>query len=238
MKKDNSSAKKYKCVFFDLDHTLWDYEANSKETLCELFQVHDLSSKGVPDVESFCAQFRTVNLALWDLYDREMINQEYIRKERFKKILEHFFAYDAKLSEDLSKEYLEQCPRKANLIPHALEILEYLFDHYKLTVVTNGFEEIQNCKLSSGNLHRFFNHIVTSQKAGHRKPSQQIFEYAMSANNIKCGDAVMIGDNLMTDIGGARGAQIDTIFFNPDRVNHNEHVSYEIACLSEIRNIL
>src|SRR5688572_18040666 len=90
--------KKYKCVFFDLDHTLWDYEKNAKEALYEVYMHHDLASCGIGDPEVFYQQFRAVNLALWDLYDRDLITQDFIRTERFKQILEHFSAYNESLS--------------------------------------------------------------------------------------------------------------------------------------------
>jgi putative hydrolase of the HAD superfamily len=232
-------SKKYKCVFFDLDHTLWDYETNSKETLYEVFHDHRLNSFGVTDPEIFYKQFRQVNFALWDLYDRELITQDYIRTQRFKQILEHFSAYDEKLSHELSIDYLARCPKKKTLMPYAADVLEYLLaSQYKLTVVTNGFEEIQHLKLSSGNLHRFFDHIVTSQKAGHKKPSQKIFEYALTANKVHCCDAVMIGDNLITDIGGAREALIASVFYNPEKIGHQAEIDHEISCLSELKNIL
>jgi YjjG family noncanonical pyrimidine nucleotidase len=179
-----------------------------------------------------------VNLALWDLFDRGLVSQNYIRVERFKRILEHFSAYTELLSDELSTEYLKRCPTKHNLIPYATDVLEYLSANYRLTIITNGFEEIQNTKLSSGNLHRFFDHIITSQKAGHRKPSKEIFNYAIAANSVQCSEAIMIGDNLITDVGGAKNASIDTIFFNPDRISHTTAMDHEISCLSELKKIL
>jgi YjjG family noncanonical pyrimidine nucleotidase len=230
--------KNYKFIFFDLDHTLWDYEKNAEETLADLYTSYKLHERGVPDAQSLYHRFRSVNIALWDLYDRNLVDQAYIRTERFKQILDHFGAYEKDLSDKVSSDYLDSCPKKQNLIPHANDILEYLSRKYHLTVVTNGFEEIQNIKLTSGDLHRYFKHIVTSQKAGHKKPSQKIFEFAMTLNNAACCDVVMIGDNLITDIGGARGASIDTIFFNRDKISHEARVDYEINCLSELTNIL
>jgi YjjG family noncanonical pyrimidine nucleotidase len=229
MMKEKNTSRKYSCVFFDLDHTLWDYEKNSKETLGELYADYALASKGVTDEESFYRQFRKVNNELWDLYDRELIDHSFIRQERFKRILEKFSAYETKLSEDLSRDYLTRCPQKNNLIPYAEEVLAYL---------TNGFEAIQNIKLAAGKIDRYFQHIVTSQKAGHRKPSRKIFDYALDANKIQCCDVIMIGDNLATDMAGARGCTIDTVFFNPDKVKHDAHVDHEISCLSELKNIL
>jgi YjjG family noncanonical pyrimidine nucleotidase len=230
--------KPYKCIFFDLDHTLWDYETNSCDTLLELFNSHGLQACGITDCDSFQRQFKKVNTELWDLFDRGLITSEVIRQKRFKEILEHFNAYDEQLCETLSVEYLQNCPKKGNLIPHAIETLEYLGENYDLTIVTNGFDEIQQLKLTSGNLHRFFKHIVTSQKAGHRKPAPGIFDYAMKINGILPQQALMIGDNLLTDIAGAHNASIDSVFFNPESVVHDVKVKHEIASLVELQNIL
>jgi YjjG family noncanonical pyrimidine nucleotidase len=230
--------KQYKVIFFDLDHTLWDYESNSCETLRELFETYQLQNNARIDCTTFQQQFKKVNTELWELYDRGLITNEVIRKERFKKILQHFDIYDESLCEKLSLDYLYACPKKSTLIPFAAEVLAYLNEKYALTVVTNGFDEIQNVKLTAGNLHQYFQHIVTSQKAGAKKPSRQIFEYAMKAHDIQPTEAIMIGDNLITDIGGALNAAIDTIYFNPDNIKHDVEVDHEITCLSELKNIL
>jgi putative hydrolase of the HAD superfamily len=229
---------KYKGIFFDLDHTLWDYETNSRETLEELYEQYRLMDRGVPTIDAFQVQFREVNTRLWDLFDRGLIDSEIIRRERFKQILEPFQAYDEKLSQDLSHDYLHTCPKKGNLMPYAVEVLEYLSGKYALTVVTNGFEEIQNLKLTAGNLHQYFVHIVTSQKAGHRKPAREIFEYALRSNSLEHHEAIMIGDNLLTDIAGAANASIDTVFFNPEENNHQATVHFEITSLNQLREIL
>lgn len=231
------NGRPYKCVFFDLDHTLWDYECNARETLLDLHTSYSLYGKGI-DFEEFHQKFKTVNFNLWQLYDRGLIDNEVIRHERFKQVLEHFNAHEQKLSAVLSEEYLYGCPKKANLVPYAKEVLDYLSAHYSLTVVTNGFEEIQTVKLLSGKITHYFDHVVTSQKAGFKKPSKEIFDYALAINDLQCHEVIMIGDNLITDIGGARNASIDTVFYNPDEVPHREQVKHEIRCLSELQNIL
>jgi YjjG family noncanonical pyrimidine nucleotidase len=230
--------KQYKCIFFDLDHTLWDYEKNSYHTLEELFASYGLNSLGVTDLDSFHKQFRKVNTELWDLYDTGKITSEIIRKERFKQILEHFTIFDTELCETLSVDYLHSCPKKGHLVPHAIDTLNYLADKYSMTVVTNGFDEIQNVKLTAGNLHDYFDHIITSQKAGHRKPARGIFDYAMKLNGVQSDEVIMIGDNLITDIGGAINASIDTVFYNPENISHKISVSHEINSLHELRGIL
>lgn len=228
----------YKCIFFDLDHTLWDYEANSCDTLQELFHQYALEECGLSDCSSFQQQFKKVNLDLWEQYDNGMITGDVIRKERFKRILEHFNVFDETLCRNLSEDYLNNCPKRGNLIPHAIETLEYLSRNYKMTVITNGFDEIQNVKLTAGNLNNYFTHIITSQKAGHRKPSRKIFDYALKLNNVRNYEALMVGDNLITDIRGAQNAFIDPVFFNPEKITHDVKVKHEISSLAELQNLL
>ncbi len=235
--RKNEKRRDYKCIFFDLDHTLWDYECNARETLQELHVSYNLAAREIL-FEDFHRQFNKVNSELWEQYDRGRISNDVIRTERFKRILAHFNVVDDQLDAALSYEYLYGCPKKANLVPYAKEVLEYLSQHYTMTVVTNGFEEIQAVKLLSGNITHYFNHVITSQKAGHKKPDREIFDYALSINNLKCHEAIMIGDNLITDIGGARNASIDTVFYNPGALVHEEEVSHEIRCLSELQQIL
>ncbi len=229
---------KYKTIFFDLDHTLWDYDTNSKETLSELYDHYQLQTKGVTSLEAFNTKFSEVNEGLWSLYDRGLIGSEVIREQRFKKILEPFQIQDATLIEQLSHDYLYACPRKGAMIPGAVEILEYLNDKYALTLITNGFEEIQGMKLKSGNITHYFDHVVTSQKAGYKKPAREIFEYALNLHQHEAEEAIMIGDNLMTDIAGARNASVDSVFFNPAQKEHQEEVTHEITSLAELARIL
>jgi putative hydrolase of the HAD superfamily len=236
----NKSLRKdqYRCIFFDLDHTLWDYETNSKETLRELFIAYNLGEKGVTNFESFHREFRRVNAELWMLYDTGKIGSEVIRAERFKQILEVFKAFNEKLCAEISHEYLHTCPKKDSLMPNAISTLDYLSGKYKLSIITNGFEEIQNTKLTAGNLHKYFDHLVTSQHAGFKKPSKEIFEYTLVKNSIMCNQALMVGDNLVTDIGGARQASIDSVFFNHEQLSHDSEIHVEIHNLSELCELL
>lgn len=238
MTENGTTKKRYNCIFFDLDHTLWDYETNSAETLLELYDQYDLQSKGVSTSSQFTQQFRDVNTKLWVQFDTGAITSDVIRTERFKLVLEPFGVKDQSLCDDLARDYLTICPQKGHVMPHAIEVLDYLSGQYKLSVITNGFEEIQHMKLKSSNLTHYFDHIVTSQRAGSRKPSCAIFNFALDCYNIKNHEALMVGDNLITDIGGACNAYIDAVFFNPEKISHDGHSAYEINCLSELRTIL
>jgi len=231
-----NNTQRYTCLFFDLDHTLWDFEKNSEETLQELYNAHALEQRGVTSFTEFHRQFRKVNTALWHLYDHGKISSETIREQRFKQILAAFDIEDSILIQDLSFQYLHTCPKKSNVIPGAIETLEYLTKKgsYRLSIITNGFEEIQHMKLASGGLTHYFESVITSQQAGHKKPAREIFDYALEKSGVAAKEAVMIGDNLVTDIAGARNAKVDTIFFNPEKMEHNEEVTFEIHQLSDL----
>ena len=238
MTNTGNKKQNYDCIFFDLDHTLWDYEKNSAETLVELYDQYDLQTKGVTSSDAFTQQFKDVNTKLWVQFDTGAITSDVIRTDRFKLVLEPFGINDKTLCEDLSRDYLTLCPQKSHVMPYAIEILDYLSGQYKLSVITNGFEEIQHLKLKSSNLTHYFDHIITSQKAGSRKPSCEIFNFALNCYSIKNHEALMVGDNLITDIGGACNAYIDAVFYNPEKIEHDGFSAYEINCLSELRRIL
>jgi YjjG family noncanonical pyrimidine nucleotidase len=229
--------KNYKIILFDLDHTLWDYETNSREALSELYLDFELASKGIEE-EKFLQTFYVINNELWDLYDRGQLHRDVIRNERFHKILLALGVDDYTMSLALSNEYINESPKKKNLIDGCKDVLDYLHPKYHLVIITNGFDEIQSTKLSSSGILPYFKSIVTSARAGHKKPAKEIFEFALQENKIFPEEAIMVGDNLLTDIAGATNAQIDTVFFNPNQMKHEVNVNYEIKTLHELKNFL
>ena len=228
----------YKCIFFDLDHTLWDYETNSAETLQELFHQHRLQERGIHTFSDFLKAFVKINTNLWDQYDTGMIHRDVIRYERFHKILLQLGVDDYNLSLNLSNDYVSESPKKSRLMPNAIEILDHLFTKYPLCIITNGFEEIQSTKLASSGIIHYFKSVVTSARAGHKKPAKEIFEFALIESGFHSSEVIMIGDNLLTDISGARNASIDTVFFNSNKITHQEKANFEIHDLLELKNII
>jgi YjjG family noncanonical pyrimidine nucleotidase len=230
--------KKYKCVLFDLDHTLWDYETNSAEALRELYDQYNLSGKGVAHVDTFMKNFKQINTSLWDLLDTGKIHKDVIRLERFHKVFQSVGLDDYDLSLRFSADYLKVSPQKKNLLPNALETLDYLHKKYPLFIITNGFDEIQGTKISSSGITNYFRNVFTSEKVGHKKPEKEIFDHVLVKYGFRPTEAIMIGDNLLTDIAGAHNAAIDAVFFNPDKVSHTTKVNHEIADLAELKSIL
>lgn len=231
-------SKAYKHIFFDLDHTLWDFERNSTETLIELYERHKMQELDKFSKEEFIKTFHEVNHHLWSCYHKGTLDRETLRSERFKIIFDKLDVVHPYSTKKLTQEYLELCPTKMNLFPFTLEVLSYLKQKYVLHIITNGFEEVQYIKMASSKISDFFVEIVTSDASGFIKPHKQMFDYALQKTKAHCGDCIMIGDDLEADIIGARNASIDHIFFNPSGTKHQELVTHEIQCLSQLMKIL
>ena len=229
------TMKTYKHIFFDLDHTLWDFEKNSNETLQELHQTH-LDADLIP-LGKFIEVFHRVNTQLWHLHDTFQINAKELRESRFQLIFKEFDFNDTKLANSFGEIYLAKTPYKAHLLPRAKEVIEYLHAKYPLHIITNGFPEIQRIKMESGGILNYFKEVVTSAEAGYKKPDKGIFTYLIKKLDTDPQECIMIGDNLLTDIAGAKQAGIDAVFYNPKQ-EPSQTDAVEITCLSELMSIL
>ena len=227
-----------RAIFFDLDHTLWDYEVNSRDTLSERFREHYLSSLLGCTTDDFLKTFERVNHKLWDQYNHHLIDRDTIRKRRFSTIFSEYGVTNDPLSLEISDQYISRCPTKTHLLPHALETLDYLHKTYPLHILSNGFDDVQAIKLESAGIRSYFGEVITSETSGHRKPSREIFHFACERIGMQQGNCLMIGDNFHADILGAMDAELRAMYFNPLGVRQTRRPHWEIRCLSEIRNLL
>jgi len=228
----------YKHILFDLDHTLWDFEKNSTEALLEVYDHFQLSRHNKFTAVEFILKFKEVNASLWDQYNLNKIEKEYLRNERFKLTLEGLGIQENEIPPEIGEIYIQLCPVKPHVIPHSFEVLDYLKPKYKLHIITNGFDDVQDIKLSHSKLKNYFDFIFTSERAGHKKPSKEMFEKAIEWLGADPEECIMIGDNPVTDIQGAINASLDVIYFNPGNLPHSLPVTYEIRSLIELKNIL
>lgn len=229
---------RYKHLFFDLDRTLWDMERNARETLAELYFRYELKERGIQSANEFIYHYNCYNDVLWDRYRRRVIDKAELRALRFKQTLAHFGVHDKKLADKFDRDYIAEAPRKKNLVPGALGLLEKLKPHFNLHIITNGFSEVQHHKIARSGLADFFEHILTSEDCGYTKPDPRIFKHALKKCKSETQEALMIGDDLVVDIVGAREAGWDQVFFNPNDGKHEEKVTYEIRMLDELLPIL
>jgi len=232
--------KTYTHILFDLDHTLWDFEKNSEETLYTLYDEYGLGNFNKFDITSFYKKYKFVNTLLWDKYNKGIIGQQELREQRFIKTLTGLGLEPHEVPEGLSEAYTLMCPTKTAVFPYTYEVLQYLGEKYHLHIITNGFKEIQAIKMTASNLHGYFKEVVTSECCGYKKPDKRMFEHALERIQVAPEECIMIGDNYECDIEGARAAGIDQVYFNPERVKSSRKpkATYEINCLSELKTIL
>lgn len=231
-------SKTYKHIFFDLDHTLWDFDRNSASTLCQLYEEYNLKERGVADIDEFVEVYTGHNQKMWDRFRNGQIRREELRWKRFWHTLLDFKVVTDTLAYELSSAYLEILPTQTLLTPFAKELLDHCKDKYTLHLITNGFDMTQRMKLQYSGISSYFVEIITSERSHAIKPHPTIFEYALSATGATLDDCIMVGDALEVDVLGALNAGWDSIYYNPAKLSHKEKPTYEVACLSELKEIL
>ncbi|MEM9364191.1 MAG: YjjG family noncanonical pyrimidine nucleotidase [Bacteroidota bacterium] len=221
-------------IFFDLDHTLWDFERNSALTFQKIFAQNEVEVR----LDSFLEVYRPINLAYWKVYRENRISKKDLRYKRLKETFDvlHYDVSDA-LIDVLSERYIECLSTFGNLIPNAMQVLEYLATKYNLHIITNGFREAQGRKLENSNIRGFFKEIIDSETAGVKKPHPQIFEVALQRANTSARTSLMIGDNLEADIIGAQAMGMQVLHFNFHKEPKHE-LCKMINNLNEIKSLL
>jgi putative hydrolase of the HAD superfamily len=207
-------------VFFDLDHTLWDFEKNSALTFQKIFEEHNVKV----ELDDFLREYVPVNLAFWKLYRENKIQKEALRYLRLRNVFDSLkYPVDDLLITSLADAYIEHLSTYDHLLPYSKEILNYLKPRYRMHIITNGFEEIQAKKLRNSNIHSFFEHVINSEMAGVKKPDPRIFHLALERTGVLPNKALMIGDNLEADILGARAVGFHTIHLNVHKDPPHKH---------------
>lgn len=226
--------KAIKHVFFDLDHTLWDFDKNSALTFDKIFKKHKVELS----LETFLEVYEPVNLRYWKLYRNDKIDQLELRYGRLRDTFNEIgFAVDETLIHDLSMDYIEFLSSFSHLFDGALELLEYLQPKYQLHIITNGFEEAQLKKMKASAIISYFKTITNAEIAGVKKPNPIIFDYALNMAKAQSKDSIMIGDNYEADILGALNVGFDVIFFNYRNDQTEAHIK-QVKHLSELKQYL
>lgn len=218
-------------IFFDLDHTLWDFEKNSALTFQKILTEN---SVGI-ELKDFLKAYIPINFEFWKYYREGKISKDELRFQRLKVTFDTIgLSIPNELIYILSDQYIENLSTFNHLFPNTVEVLDYLKPNYKLHIITNGFQEIQDKKLQSSNIYNYFDHIINSEMAGVKKPNPKIFELALNKANTLPNKSLMIGDNLEADILGARAVGLHTLHFNANNEPEHEYCDM-IHDLSEIK---
>ena len=227
----------YKYIFLDLDDTIWDFHSNSKLALADMFAANNLVEY-FGDFESFFKIYSQRNLELWEAYAKKEISKDFLVVERFRYPLLQMGIDNIDLAIAIGDEYLDRLPSKKTLMPFAFDVLDYLKSKYVLSIISNGFVEVQHRKIKSSNIDHYFEHVVLSESAKALKPDRKIFDYAMELNDASASECIMIGDNYIADIQGAKNAGIDQVFLNLKEHDVNKTATHTITNLQELKNIL
>ena len=222
-------------VFFDLDHTLWDFEKNSDLTFQKIFKMNDLSV----DLHSFLEVYRPLNFKFWKLYREEKVTKSELRYGRLKNT---FDALNFPISDTLiyliADQYIEHLADFNHLFDGAIEILDYLNQKYTLHIITNGFEEIQTKKMINSKIYHYFEKVITSESVGVKKPNPKVFKHALEIANANIDQAIMIGDSIEADINGALGVGMKAIHCNFDTSVMPNNLFMSVSSLLEIKKFI
>lgn len=228
----------YKHLFFDLDHTLWDFDTNAKESLADLYTILHLDKRTRIPFDDFYPKYLFHNEVLWERYHKGLITSEELKWKRMWRTMLDFKIADEPLAREMSSHFLEILPTKKTLFPHTIEILDYLTaKKYSLHLITNGFEKTQWSKLNHSGLSSYFTHVITSETSNSLKPKKEIFDFAMDKAKSSLKESIMIGDNLDADIQGAMNAGMDTVFVNHINAVSQIEPTYTVTHLNQLENI-
>jgi len=223
-----------KHIFFDLDHTIWDFDKNAQETLTELYHQYELHAIGLSSCESFIERYTENNQLLWAEYHMGRITKERLRAERFHKTFIELGVAPEHVPQQFEEDYVRFSPTKTNLFEGSEKVLAYLQQKYTLHIISNGFKETTLIKMDLCNLNPYFSNVIISEDVGVNKPDRAIFEYALNKAGAEKEESIMIGDSIEADIRGAQAFGMKAIFFNPLNKDKPADVEWQILHLEEL----
>ena len=223
-----------KHIFFDLDHTIWDFDKNAQETLHELYLHYKLEELGLASAEAFISTYTENNHSLWADYHVGKITKETLRAERFSRTFIQLGIHPEKIPQQFEDDYVRITPHKKNLFLGSEKVLGYLKQKYTLHIISNGFKESTLIKMEVSGLNPYFTNVIISEDVGVNKPDKAIFEYALDKAKARKEECIMIGDSIEADIRGAQGFGMKAIYFNPQSKELPEDVKWQITHLEEL----
>ena len=231
--------KNIRHIFFDLDNTLWDHRKNARLTLEELFVREKIRENHHLNFEEFHKEYFTINEDLWAKIRDGKIDKEYLRKHRFYDSFLFFGIDDFELSQRFEHHFLDEILKYNELVSGAFELLEYLSDkNYTLHILSNGFEEVTHKKAELSGIKNYFKTITSADEIDIRKPQPEIYDYALKKADAKKEESIMIGDDWIADVEGAKSFGLEAIFFDTFNDNFEAEGVVVIKQLSEIKNYL
>ena len=241
--------KQYKAIFLDWDDTIGDWSTAEHKALQDIY-VHYQLNRLYPTFEDYLNAYKPYNLELWGRYGRGEITKDWLHLQRFLRPLQKeyrpaspdraqstdLFGDKEDLAHEIGTEFLRLTNKYFCLIPNAEKVVKYLASKYSLTIISNGFKEVQYYKFEHSGLAKYFTHTIISEEVGINKPQPEIFRIALERNGITAAEALMIGDSYTSDIAGAKAADIDQLWIYEGETD--ETVTYIVPKITDIMKIL
>ena len=229
---------RYRNLFIDLDDTVYDFSAASRESFNETYDMLHYE-RYFDSFEQYMSIYTPYNLELWRIYGEGKITKEELNRRRYSHPLEVVGVYDQQLADTFCREALGRIPTKGHLVPGAIELLEYLRPKYNMYILSNGFKELQSRKMHTAGIERYFDALILSEDIGVNKPDRRLYEHALNHTSSALEESIMIGDMFDTDIVGAANIGMDSIYYNPcGKSGHAFKPTHEVRHLLEIKEIL
>lgn len=230
--------QRYKNLFIDLDDTIYDFSAASREAFMETYELLHYD-RFFDSFNHYYSIYEPYNLELWHIYGEGKITKEELNKRRYSYPLEVVGIKDQELADTFCREALGRIPTKNRLIDGAIELLEYLRPKYNMYILSNGFKELQSHKMRTAGIDKYFDALILSEDIGVNKPNRELYEYALEKTGSKLEESIMIGDMFETDIVGAANIGMKQIYFNPKKKeSHTFAPTYMVTELLQIKDIL
>ena len=228
---------KYKHLFFDLDHTLWDGHRSTAESIAELYDRYNMAQYGIANAEEFVLAFHEINYRLWEEFEHKIISIQELLDNRFRLLLAKFGISNNQMAANLSSDYRVLQEIKQIYLPYIHEVLSYLQPKYALHVFTNGIDPL-SVERKMGGIKHYFCEIIGTYHSGYFKPHTIAFQTALAKANAQPHESLMIGDSQHTDIIGAANIGMDCIWLNQRKQTILTQATYEISCMSELLQLL
>jgi len=228
----------YEHLFFDWDHTLWDFETNSRQVLNNIFYEYNLRQFGILSPEHFMDVYMPINYRMWKMFREGEIDTQTVKYKRFEETFKEFGVLDMELVMDVKSYYLNGLPLGGALMPNVVETLTELKGQFQMHVVTNGFLEVTEHKIKHSDIGSFFQTILSAEEVGVLKPNPAVFYEAFKRSGATAENSLFIGDNLIADVQGAQSVGMHQVYFNPEKEAHNETPTFEISDMKELVTLL
>lgn len=219
-----TDSRRYTHLLFDLDHTLWDFEGNSRRVFRNLFEAHIAPLEAQLDPDRALDRYESINAELWNALRKGECTKAEVRTLRFERLLQEALPHVRQeqcreLSSFLEVDFVQRTPRETGLMPGALQAVQWASSHYSLHIITNGFPESQHTKVACSGLAPYFETVTTSEEVGAYKPAPEVFAAALAKAGAEPEKTLVLGDGWEADILGAAAYGMDQVYYNPGKVN-------------------